>query len=60
MIELNAWALEGLVCEKALEIVPGATHLFPERGALEQVIELAAQWFERCLVAGKNEQDENT
>jgi putative phosphoribosyl transferase len=60
VIELNAWALEGLVCEKALEIVPGATHLFRERGALEQVIELAAQWFERCLVAGKNEQDENT
>jgi putative phosphoribosyl transferase len=30
--------------------VPGATHLFEERGALEQVGELAADWFGRHLV----------
>ena len=52
VIELNQWALQRLGGEKALEIVPGATHLFPEHGALEAVIELAAGWFERHLVAG--------
>jgi hypothetical protein len=36
---------------KALEIVPGATHLFSEAGALEQVIDRAAQWFDRYLQA---------
>jgi putative phosphoribosyl transferase len=34
-----------------LEIIPGATHLFSEPGALEEVIEHAAQWFERYLGA---------
>jgi pimeloyl-ACP methyl ester carboxylesterase len=56
VIELNQWALDRLQGEKALEIVPGATHLFPEPGALEAVIELAGQWFERCLLAGRGEQ----
>ncbi len=51
VIELNQWALERLACEKALEIVPGATHLFSEPGALESVMELAARWFERWLLA---------
>jgi hypothetical protein len=32
-----------------LEIVPGATHLFEERGALERVAELAGSWFSRHL-----------
>ena len=50
VIELNQWALERLGGEKSIEIVPGATHLFPEPGALEAVIELAAAWFERHLV----------
>jgi putative phosphoribosyl transferase len=50
VIELNQWALERLEGEKAIQIVPGATHLFPEAGALEAVIELAAEWFERHLV----------
>ncbi len=50
VIELNQWALDRLQGEKALEIVPGATHLFPEPGALEAVIELAGQWFERRLL----------
>jgi alpha-beta hydrolase superfamily lysophospholipase len=34
-----------------LEIVPGATHLFEETGALEQVAELAADWFDSHLCA---------
>jgi dienelactone hydrolase len=49
VIELNEQAFTQLHCTKALEIVPGATHLFPETGALERVIELAADWFARHL-----------
>jgi putative phosphoribosyl transferase len=45
VIELNEEAFRRLQCEKRLEIVPGATHLFEERGALEQVQDLAASWF---------------
>ena len=45
VIELNEEAHERLQCEKRLSIVPGATHLFEERGALEQVAQLAASWF---------------
>ena len=51
VIELNQQALAQLRGPKALEIVPGATHLFPERGALEAVIGHAARWFERHLVS---------
>jgi putative phosphoribosyl transferase len=36
--------------KKRLEIVPGATHLFEEPGALEEVARLAADWFVRYLV----------
>lgn len=50
VIELNLWALERLGGEKSIEIVPAATHLFPEPGALEAVMELATGWFERHLV----------
>jgi putative phosphoribosyl transferase len=49
VIELNRQALQKLSCEKRLEIVPGATHLFEEPGTLEQVASLAADWFERHL-----------
>jgi pimeloyl-ACP methyl ester carboxylesterase len=49
VIKLNQQALARLVGPKALEIVPGATHLFPEPGALDAVIALAARWFERYL-----------
>jgi dienelactone hydrolase len=52
VIELNQWALERLGGQKSIAIVPGATHLFPEPGALEAVIELAAGWFNQHLVAG--------
>lgn len=50
VIELNQWALERLGGAKSIEILPDATHLFPEPGALEAVIELAGRWFERHLV----------
>lgn len=45
VIELNQEAHERLQCEKRLAIVAGATHLFEERGALEEVSRLAASWF---------------
>jgi putative phosphoribosyl transferase len=45
VLELNREALAGLRCEKRLEIVAGATHLFEEPGALESVAALAARWF---------------
>ncbi|MGD9589555.1 MAG: dienelactone hydrolase family protein [Pyrinomonadaceae bacterium] len=49
VIRLNEQALAQLNCEKKLQIVPGATHLFEEPGKLELVAELAADWFERHL-----------
>src|SRR5437868_5899362 len=49
VIELNRGALSQMNCEKELSIVPGATHLFEERGALEQVSSLALDWFSRHL-----------
>ena len=49
VIELNEQAYAELGCEKRLEIVPGATHLFEEPGTLEEVARLAAQWFTRHL-----------
>jgi putative phosphoribosyl transferase len=51
VIELNERALAQLPGPKALEIVPGASHLFPEAGALEAVIAHAARWFTRYLAA---------
>jgi putative phosphoribosyl transferase len=45
VIELNRQALERLGGPKQLEIVPGATHLFEERGALDRVSQLARDWF---------------
>jgi putative phosphoribosyl transferase len=49
VIELNRKALALLRCEKRLEVVLGATHLFEEPGALEQVARLARDWFLRYL-----------
>jgi hypothetical protein len=45
VIGLNRDAFARLGCEKRLEIVPGATHLFEEPGTLEQVVGLAGAWF---------------
>lgn len=52
VLDLNYLALRYLPSstEKTIEIVPDATHLFKERGALEQVENLAAQWFKIHLV----------
>jgi dienelactone hydrolase len=49
VIELNEQAFAHLKVPKAIEIVPGATHLFPEPGALDDVIEHAARWFKTHL-----------
>jgi putative phosphoribosyl transferase len=55
VLELNEQALAQLQCEKSLKIVPGATHLFEEPGALDQVIDLAGRWFTRHL-AGRSQE----
>jgi putative phosphoribosyl transferase len=49
VIELNEKAYRLLRCEKSLKIVPSATHLFEEAGTLEQVANLASEWFVRYL-----------
>jgi pimeloyl-ACP methyl ester carboxylesterase len=49
VIQMNRDALALLTCPKELVIVPGATHLFEEPGALERVAELAVRWFRRHL-----------
>ena len=49
VIKLNQQAYAQLRCEKELKIVPGATHLFEEPGALEQVARLASVWFRKHL-----------
>jgi len=49
VIEMNKEAYAQLRCEKEMKIVPGATHLFEEPGALEQVAHFAAEWFQRHL-----------
>jgi alpha-beta hydrolase superfamily lysophospholipase len=45
VVDLNQRAFEQLQCEKEIKLIEGATHLFEEPGALDQVAELAAQWF---------------
>lgn len=47
VIGLNEQAFAQLKCQKELAIIPGASHLFEEAGALEKVAELAADWFAR-------------
>lgn len=51
VLELNREAARRMQAECRLEIVPGATHLFEERGALEEAARLAADWFSRQLAA---------
>jgi putative phosphoribosyl transferase len=50
VIPLNQQAYEQISAEKRLEIVPGATHLFEEPGALEKVAQLASQWLGQHLI----------
>nr|WP_203600809.1 phosphoribosyltransferase family protein [Streptomyces sp. SID10853] len=52
VLDLNRAAQAELRCENRLDIVPGATHLFEEPGALDQVADLARAWFVRHLTAG--------
>jgi putative phosphoribosyl transferase len=49
VLQLNREAFARLPGKKELVIVPGATHLFEEPGALEQVAQAAAQWFKRYV-----------
>jgi alpha/beta superfamily hydrolase len=49
VLQLNKKAFAELQCEKKLEIVYGASHLFEESGKMEIVSELAANWFEKFL-----------
>jgi putative phosphoribosyl transferase len=49
VVGMNREAMERMRCEVSLELVPGASHLFEEPGALERVAQLAGQWFVRHL-----------
>jgi putative phosphoribosyl transferase len=51
VLELNRQAYERLQAEAELVVIPEATHLFEEPGALEEVAKLAAEWFGRYLQA---------
>jgi len=53
VIELNEMARDQMRCEVRVEIIPGATHLFQEAGALEHVAKLASDWFVDHLGAGR-------
>jgi putative phosphoribosyl transferase len=50
VVGLNRQAFAQLRCEKQLMIVPGASHLFEEPGALDEVARLARNWFQRHLI----------
>jgi pimeloyl-ACP methyl ester carboxylesterase len=54
VIAMNRAAASQLRCEKSLQIVPGATHLFEEPGTLEEVSYLAADWFARHFPQSEN------
>lgn len=54
VLDLNRQAQSQLIAESTLEVIPGATHLFEEPGALEQVATLARNWFERHLPQGES------
>ena len=61
VLQLNEEACEQLRCEKELAVVPRATHLFEEPGALEEVARLAAAWFRRHLKPrGRNQRQSET
>ena len=55
VLEMNQASLTQLVCEKRLAVIPGATHLFEEHGALDDVAHLAAYWFKNYLHPGAQE-----
>lgn len=49
IVKLNENAHRQMTCEKGLTIIPGATHLFEEPGALDEIARLAAEWFATYL-----------
>jgi dienelactone hydrolase len=55
ILDQNEDAFDRLHSEKRLEIVPGATHLFEEPGALDHVADLACQWFTEHLVPARRQ-----
>jgi putative phosphoribosyl transferase len=60
VLDLNKAALARLACPRELAVVPGATHLFEEPGALEQVAALASEWFGTWLgTVGGGEDDDS-
>jgi pimeloyl-ACP methyl ester carboxylesterase len=50
VIEMNRAAAGAMRAPNEIQIVPGATHLFEEEGALEKVAALAREWFEEKLI----------
>ena len=54
VLQLNHVALAKLICKKELTVVPGATHLFEEPGALEEVARFATVWFQRYLLSSSS------
>jgi dienelactone hydrolase len=56
VLKMNRDAMTSMKCKTELKIVPGATHLFEEAGALAQVATLAANWFTTYLAAGSKEE----
>jgi pimeloyl-ACP methyl ester carboxylesterase len=53
VLDLNEQALQRLQCVKELAVVPGATHLFEEPGALDDVCDHATAWFDRHCPDGR-------
>jgi putative phosphoribosyl transferase len=56
VVGLNREAFDLLNCPRQLDIIPGASHLFPEPGALPAVARLAEEWFLRYLVAPSSQE----
>jgi dienelactone hydrolase len=60
VLEMNKEAYRKLDCEKQLEVVDGANHLFEEPGKIEIVSELAGKWFEKYLIPLKYKEHAGT
>jgi dienelactone hydrolase len=58
VLDLNRHALRLLQCEKRLDVVPGATHLFEEPGTLDAVVEASIEWFS-AQVPGNEQRSED-
>lgn len=55
VMDLNRQAMSAMRCQVRLHVVPGATHLFEEPGALDEVARLAGEWLDRFVRGGRNE-----